>query len=141
MIDSGATGLFLSDRFAREKGIRQLQLKTPIKVFNIDGTLNQSGSIREFVQLALTVDGHKQWFDFLVTNLGKEDLILGLPWLRRINPQVDWSKGLLAVTEPQAETEETSGKEHETIGGTAEKEDKPMEADERLPKVTVINAN
>ena len=48
MIDSGATGLFMSKHFASEKGIRQFQLRKPIQVFNIDGTLNQSGSIREF---------------------------------------------------------------------------------------------
>ena len=54
-------------------------------------------SIREFVQLAITVDGHKHWVDFLITNLGQEDVILGLPWLRKLNPEVDWTKGLLSI--------------------------------------------
>ena len=43
-----------------------------------------------FTQLALTVDGQEQWTDFPVTNLGGEDVILGLP-------QVDWEKGCLLV--------------------------------------------
>jgi hypothetical protein len=28
-------------------------------------------------------------------NCGKENLILGLPWLREVNPIVDWQKGTL----------------------------------------------
>ena len=97
MVDSGATGLFMSRRFAEEKGLRRLRLKKPIQVFNIDGTLNQSGSIEEFAQLAIMVDGHKHWVDFLITDLGGENVILGLPWLRRLNPEVDWAKGLLSI--------------------------------------------
>lgn len=82
MVDSGATGLFTSRKFAIEKGIQRFLLRKPIQVFNIDGTLNRSGSISEFVRLAITVDGHKHWVDILITELGGEDLILGLPWLR-----------------------------------------------------------
>ena len=48
MVDSGATGLFMSRRFVEEKGLRRLQLRKPLQVFNIDGTLNQAGSIQEF---------------------------------------------------------------------------------------------
>lgn len=42
--------------------------------------------------------------DFLVTDLGPESVILGLPWLREVNPQIDWKKGVLdveAVQRPQ----------------------------------------
>ena len=70
MVDSGATGLFMSRRFVEEKGLRRLRLRKPIQVFNIDGTLNQAGSIQDFVSLAITVDGHRHWVDFLVTDLG-----------------------------------------------------------------------
>ncbi|KAF9266451.1 hypothetical protein L218DRAFT_996630 [Marasmius fiardii PR-910] len=38
MVNSGATGLFMSRRFAEEKKLRKLQLKKPVQVFNIDGT-------------------------------------------------------------------------------------------------------
>ena len=43
------------------------------------------------------VDKQEQWADFLVTDLGGEDIILGLPWLRKTNSQVDWEKGQLSV--------------------------------------------
>ncbi|KIK49771.1 hypothetical protein GYMLUDRAFT_108140, partial [Collybiopsis luxurians FD-317 M1] len=46
--------------------------------------------------------------DFLVTNLGGEDIILGLPWLRKINPEVDWEKGRLSVKPQKLVKEEVS---------------------------------
>ena len=52
------------------------------------------------------VDGQEQWTDFLVTNLGGEDVILGLPWLRKTNPQVDWEKGRLSVKTPRVTIED-----------------------------------
>ena len=40
-------------------------------------------------------------WDFLVTDLGPEDVILGLPWLREVNPTVDWKEGVLDVEAAQ----------------------------------------
>lgn len=36
-------------------------------------------------------------FRYLVTSLGKERIILGLPWLRRVNAQLDFKQGTLAI--------------------------------------------
>jgi len=49
----------------------------------------------------------------LVTRLGQEKAILSLPWLRKINPNIDWSKGTLQFREPEAVTIQ--------LGHTAEK--------------------
>ena len=35
----------------------------------------------------------------MVTNLGPEDLVLGLPWLRKMNPAIDWREGTLEMRE------------------------------------------
>jgi len=118
MVDSGATGLFMNRQFAEAKGVKRLRLLKPIQVFNIDGTPNQAGSIQEFARLAMTVDGHKHWVDFLITDIGGEDLILGLPWLRRLNPTIDWSKGLLSLRPKQVSMEEVPDYEGQAIGGT-----------------------
>ena len=39
-----------------------------------------------------------------MTGLGQEKAILSLPWLRKINPDIDWSKGMLWFREPEAVT-------------------------------------
>jgi hypothetical protein len=39
----------------------------------------------------------REWQDFLVTDLGPEELVLGLPWLQKVNPEIDWSSGTLNI--------------------------------------------
>lgn len=36
---------------------------------------------------------------FLVINCGKENVILGYPWLAKTNPRIDWGKGEVTMTE------------------------------------------
>ena len=81
MIDSGATALFLDHSFVREHNIPLTPLRQPIDLYNIDGSSNQAGRITHFARLKLTLDGFDEWTDFLATNLGGENVILGLPWL------------------------------------------------------------
>lgn len=44
-----------------------------------------------------TIGNHAHIIRYLITSLGKEHIILGLPWLRRINAQLDFAKGTLAI--------------------------------------------
>ena len=89
MIDSGATGLFLVRGFVEKNRVTLTPLRQPLTIYNIDGTHNEDGSITHFACLKLRVDNQESWHDFLVTNLGGEDVILGLPWLKQVNPEVD----------------------------------------------------
>ena len=89
MIDCGATGKFLDKPFVEKHRITAYLLRHPIRLLNIDGTPNQAGSITHFARLELTVDGYSEWTDFLITDLGGEDVILGLPWLKRHNPSIN----------------------------------------------------
>jgi hypothetical protein len=40
----------------------------------------------------------------LVSGLGKETIILGLPWLRKTNPDINWKKGTLKFRARETET-------------------------------------
>ena len=97
MIDSGATALFLDHSFIAKNNISLTPLRQPIDLYNIDGSSNQAGRITHFARLKLTLDGFDEWTDFLATNLGGEDTILGLPWLRKVNPHIDWQRGRIRI--------------------------------------------
>ena len=43
------------------------------------------------VELVLQYNGHHEQAVFAVTCIGKEDLILRLPWLKKHNLEVDWT--------------------------------------------------
>ena len=62
-------------------------------MYNIDGTENKGGSIKEEVTLIVSYQGHKERAVFEVCDLGKANLIIGYKWLHKHNPNVDWKTG------------------------------------------------
>jgi hypothetical protein len=94
-LDCGATGKFIDQIYARSKGLELEPLDKPIKVYNVDGTLNKRGTIRQYVDLNVEIHGKICKERFLVTGLGKQKIILGFPWLKKMNPIIDWQKGTL----------------------------------------------
>jgi len=100
MIDSGATALFLSHQFAEKHHLEQHKLDVEILVQNIDGTLNRKETITHYAKLRLQMgEGEPEDQEFLITDIGPEDIILRLPWLRHHNPNIDWEKGTLEFDE------------------------------------------
>ena len=98
MVDSGATSLFIDCKFVNQHKMLLEPLTQPITLYNIDGSLNEAGSITHKVRLLLKVGQDEEKFDFFVTSLGPEKVILGLPWLRHRNPSIDWQKGTMKLS-------------------------------------------
>ncbi|EEB95426.1 hypothetical protein MPER_05608 [Moniliophthora perniciosa FA553] len=79
LIDSGAKGRFISSNFTKTLGKRWNRLKKPIKVYNVDGTLNKTAYITHSVLFEYQSRDKMFCKEFLISSLGKENLILGLP--------------------------------------------------------------
>jgi hypothetical protein len=101
MVDSGATALFIDKKYAESQKMWQVPLEHPIRLHNIDGTLNKAGSITHKVKLSLKVGTDEEIFEFYVTSLGPEKVILGLPWLRHRNPTINWQEGTMHLRADQ----------------------------------------
>uniref|UniRef100_A0A0W0EUI0 Reverse transcriptase n=1 Tax=Moniliophthora roreri TaxID=221103 RepID=A0A0W0EUI0_MONRR len=93
LLDSGAGGLFMSPEKASKLGLERTKLPHQIKVFNVDGTANKTAWIMQSVTAQYTIGTKKMTDTFLISGLGKEEVILGLPWLWKYNPEVDWITG------------------------------------------------
>ncbi|ESK94492.1 hypothetical protein Moror_8150 [Moniliophthora roreri MCA 2997] len=93
LLDSGVGGLFMSPEKASKLGLERTKLPHRIKVFNVDGTANKMAWIMQSVTAQYTIGTKKMTDTFLISELGKEEVILGLPWLRKYNPEVDWITG------------------------------------------------
>jgi len=98
LLDSRATGLFMNTAFAKEKGFRMKRLKNPLLVRNIDGTVNVGEVITHQVECNMFFKGHVERVMMDMCNLGKTDVILGMPWLVAHNPEIDWEKGEVRMT-------------------------------------------
>ena len=90
LLDSGATGMFLDKKWVMANHLNTRRLPRPIPVYNVDGTLNQGGSIQEEVELLMVYQNHTERAIFAVCDLGDKAAIIGHTWLFRHNPEIDW---------------------------------------------------
>ena len=93
LLDSGATGMFVDKKFAEKHGFRLDRLEKPLIVTNVDGSNNSGGRITHEIECNVYYRGHQERMKFNVCNLGRTDVILGMPWLAAHNPEIDWEKG------------------------------------------------
>ncbi len=95
LVDSGATDCFMSERFVRRMKLGKRPLQRPRKIWNIDNTANQAGEITHYITLDIQTKGIRKTIQFLVTNIGNEDIILGYPWMAAFEPQFTWKNGVI----------------------------------------------
>ena len=92
-MDSGATELVTSEEFAKKHRFRRTKLERPVYMRNVDGTLNYIGPIVDTVEVEIFFKGHKEKISIDVIEDQKWSVILGMPWLGRHNPEIDWKTG------------------------------------------------
>ncbi|KAF8232947.1 hypothetical protein L208DRAFT_1213619, partial [Tricholoma matsutake] len=83
----------MSYKFAESSRFKLHPLEGVIRVKNVDRIQNKKGEISHYTKGFLKINGRSFPTTFLIAGLGKESIILGLPWLRRINPVINWRIG------------------------------------------------
>ena len=98
LIDSGATICCINLHFAQRMRWPLTRLGKPIHAWNADGTYNKGGMIRYQVDLNLRINDRNSSQCFFVMNLGnKNTIILGHPWLTKVNPIINWMAGMVEL--------------------------------------------
>src|SRR6266702_1955405 len=111
LIDSGATDNFINSQLLKRLRISYIPVPNPIKIWKVDGTLNQDGNITHYTDLQVKTGKETHVLRFLITNLGRDEVILGYPWFTAFELLPDAPKTLdckvypLAITEGDALTE------------------------------------
>lgn len=96
LLDSGCTRCLVSPALVEKLRIRPRRLKCPIAFCQLNGSV-VGGIPAMFVTepLEMQMGAHSETLSFIVAPGMERPLVLGLAWLKRWNPQVDWRKGLL----------------------------------------------
>lgn len=90
MLDSGATrNAFLDESFAQNNNINTLPLPNPRRLRVVDRRL-ASKEVTHFAYVNLKIGEHTEKLFCFVTKLGQYPLIVGMPWLVRHNPLIDF---------------------------------------------------
>jgi len=98
LLDSGATGMFMDKRMVAKHGFRLQKLERPIVVRNVDGTNNSAGAITHQVEVNVYYREHVERMRMDICDLGKTEVILGMPWLQAHNPEINWETGEVKIT-------------------------------------------
>lgn len=98
MIDSGASGNFLSQRIADGLGFGIRKKEEPYNLTVVDGSPLPSGNGRvelETYPLPVAIHKHHEELTFDIVGMATHDVVLGMPWLKKHNPMINWKKQVL----------------------------------------------
>ena len=98
LLDSRAMGIVISSEFVRNQGFKLKKLERPMQVRNVDGTLNKEEPIENIVEVNLYYRGHVERTEIDMIGGQKWSVIIGMPWLARHNPEVNWRMGEVKMT-------------------------------------------
>jgi len=98
LLDSGTMGMFMDKQTAARYRFKLQKLERPLAVKNIDSTSNSGGAIMHQVECNVYYNGHIERMRMDVYDLGKTEVILGMPWLAAHNPEINWETGEVKMT-------------------------------------------
>jgi hypothetical protein len=97
MLDSGATGNFVSNQFVQKHGFSTTSLPRQDTVTLADGSTQTTGSMMQAA--AVRICSYTDRLNFVTLPLTGYDVILGMPWLYHYNPVVDWQLEMLTFVQ------------------------------------------
>jgi hypothetical protein len=101
LVDCGCTGLsFMNKALTHQHNFPCHQLKNPKTVEVIDGPPISSGDIMEYVEIQCTIGDHHETLTTYLTSLGHYPLILGIPWLKKHDVTINFTKNDIQFFSP-----------------------------------------
>ena len=86
---------FIDDNYARSKNLPSSPLPQPRILRLADGTI--AGTVTRYTTIRYRIGPIQEDVALYRWPLDGPDIILGLPWLRRHNPDINWSAGTLSI--------------------------------------------
>jgi hypothetical protein len=93
LLDSEAMENFMNLEYAKYLQLPIQYLKELRKLYNVDGTPNQSRELQYFTDLQVQTGMQQSTLCFFLSNLGENKVILGYPWFAAFQPRIDWRRG------------------------------------------------
>ena len=98
LLDSGAMGMFIDKKFIEKNGFKLERLDRLVRIRNVDGTGNSGGLVTHEIKVNVYYQGHIERMKLDVCDLGRTEVILGMPWLAVHNPEINWETGEVKIT-------------------------------------------
>ena len=102
LIDCGATRNFINIGLLSKAHFPLRCLSKPIQAYNVGGTTNVKGTIGWKAHTDMLFSHSKETTNLMVLSLGLQQVILGMPWLCKWNPKVDWISNTVSILKSPA---------------------------------------
>ena len=96
LIDCGATGNFIDPSLVSRLLLPSRTIP-PLQAFNVDGTANKQGQITAATTVHCQTASFKDDLTLMIVGLGRSQIVLGMPWLMKHNPRIDWEKKTVTI--------------------------------------------
>ena len=104
IIDSGATEDFIDQEVCNKHRIKMIRAKNPREIYLADGKPSAMGPVTHMTKVLMDICSHKELATFQVANLQNHEVILGMPWLRKHNPTIDWNDKKITFNDERCTT-------------------------------------
>ena len=138
LLDSGVMGLVMNEKFAKKYRFRRTKLERLVYVRNVNGILNYVGPIVDTVEVEIFFKGHKERMSIDVIGGQKWSVILGMPWLRHYNPEIDWKTGEVKMTRCPDECGKKWKTGRQTKPGWKKQEEREEKKEKRRPAIEEV---
>lgn len=101
MLDSGASGNYMTMEFADRNNIPTVTKKDPYSLRVINGSaanLNRGIIDQETLPVEVKIGQHTELLCFDIVGMASHDAVIGIPWLRKHNPEIDRNTEKLVFT-------------------------------------------
>ena len=89
LLDSGATENLIHPRMVKKYDLSTQKLPKAQQLLNVDETINKLGSVTEIIVLTIWSGSYNRLHKFLVADIKENDFILGYPFFKATNPNID----------------------------------------------------
>ena len=96
LLDSGASSNFISEAFINQHQIPVYTRKRPIPLSSLNGQPFLTPGVQYFTDIMhLSFQDHSESLCFNVIPIKGYDVVLGIPWLRKHDPVIEWSSNTI----------------------------------------------
>ena len=100
LVDSGSSGNFISKTFVCSNQLEcsPLDKEDQMVVRLANGSFEP---VNRSCSGQIVIGNHRENLEFTVVVLDGYDVVLGMPWLSKHNPEIDWNHGIVTVVDPR----------------------------------------
>ena len=98
LIDCGVTGNFIDPSLIKHLLLPSRSIP-PLQALNVDGTINKQGRITATTTIHCQAAGFEDNLTLMIVGLGRAQIVLGMPWLMKHNPHIDWEQKTVTLAD------------------------------------------